>query len=109
MNLKNTEDCKQFIEFLINRNHDLMEELQDHDVSSWLPKKWSRNGKQKIKTNDKVQFILDRESDFMWLKNGTTTLVNCTERLFLHKDADCLFGIITDINNDVVAWSMQID
>ena len=114
-----TASLKVFIAQQANNSPTFRDELEAHDIEDVSPRRWSRTRKAKIRTDtlDDYAFIYDEsmkymEADGMAMRPSCPAeqLVGCIERGFLHKEADCYVGIITDPSDHaVVSWFAQID
>ena len=115
-----TAVLKKFIVSRIAASAVFKNELLDHEIDNVHPSRWSRNRKAKIKEGDLSRFAFmyedgiaaDLRDDGManHPKLALHELVGCVERGFLHKDADCFVGIVTDpTDSHVVAWYAQVD
>lgn len=105
----NTEDCKKFIVGIISKNDFVREELvEGHGVTKWGISSWSRQSKRTIRDAEDYDWMNELEEDMG--QRPTMPLEGCIERVFVHRDADAIFGVITDpTDSQVVAWSFQID
>ena len=119
----NTAACKSFIEktLLDPTNKDINEELTTyHDASGVSTNLWSRASKSKIKDQSDYDWAVERFKESLsgfpdescWIDKSYHHLnfAGCTVREFLHKEADCIFGIFTDTSDaKVIAWFFQVD
>ena len=117
----NSDECKTFIESIINKTPIIKSELLEHNVTSFGKSKWSRVEKAAIKKDDDHSWIQDYiyynysfssnlQSEMAWAdqKYIGKDFIGCVIRVFCHKDCDCAFTIITD-KNCMVCWFIQID
>lgn len=120
MKLKNTADCKIYIEKIINgtdkncqykSSKSFRDDLLTHDIFFNIgPKHWSRTEKKKITFDDQVSWMFeDYAEDFGWKDLKYKSFVGFTYRCFMHKDADCLVTIVTDDTDELIAWFYQVD
>lgn len=121
----NTAQLKQLISAWVDRSPSFQGELNSHDVTDWSPSQWSRTSKVKINRDhlfgDYTEMyeilydggVMDDFSECGMAQKPDRPLeqlLGCFHRTFLHKQADCSVGIITDAADEkVVAWLAMID
>jgi hypothetical protein len=123
----NTADCKTFIANTLGdpKNKVIHDELVlHHEASGYKEKFWSRASKKKIRTQDDLEdiewlvddiadAIADQElNESLWFDPAYSSgnFKDCVMRLFIHREVESMFGIITDpTDSNIVCWVFQVD
>lgn len=121
-----TADCKSFITKTLGdpKNKIIHDELVVyHEATGYTDKFWRRATKKKIKTQDDledIEWLVDDIKDVatygpdeqLWFDPAYSSgnFKDCVMRLFIHREVDSMFGIITDpTDSNIVCWVFQVD
>jgi len=122
----NTASCKAFITKTLAdpKNAVILQELTVyHEATGYTDKFWKRSSKKKVRTQDDLDdlewlagdiqdVVAGYPSDSVWFDSAYSSgnFKDCIVRLFLHKEVDSMFGIITDpTDSRVICWVFQVD
>ena len=122
-----TADCKAFIAKTLGnpKNKVIHDELiLYHEATGYKEKFWSRASKKKIRTQDDledIEWVVDDIADAiadpelnesLWFDPAYSSgnFKDCVMRLFIHREVESMFGIITDsTDSNIVCWVFQVD